>query len=43
MMGKTTECGFLYEWSGPQMEETRHAELTWQGNLSKGKKERQRN
>lgn len=38
MMGKTTECGFLYEWTGPQMEETCHTELTWQGNLSKGQK-----
>ncbi|MDR7247818.1 DEAD/DEAH box helicase [Bacillus pumilus] len=38
MMGKTTECGFLYEWTGPQMEEACHSELTWQGNLSKGQK-----
>ncbi|MFF2413379.1 DEAD/DEAH box helicase [Bacillus safensis] len=38
MMGKATECGFLYEWAGPQMVETYRAELTWQGELSKGQK-----
>ncbi|KUF25998.1 competence protein ComF [Bacillus sp. G1(2015b)] len=38
MMGKATECGFLYEWTGPQMVETYRAELTWQGELSKGQK-----
>ena len=38
MMGKATECGFLYEWTGPQMVETCRAELTWQGELSKGQK-----
>ncbi|MCY7566345.1 hypothetical protein P9186_18440 [Bacillus safensis] len=36
MMGKATECG--YEWTGPQMVETCRAELTWQGELSKGQK-----
>ncbi|WP_412056895.1 DEAD/DEAH box helicase [Bacillus safensis] len=38
MMGKATECGFLYEWTGPQKVETYRAELTWQGELSKGQK-----
>lgn len=38
MMGKATECGFLYEWTGPQMVETYRAELTWQGELTKGQK-----
>ncbi|WP_144246074.1 DEAD/DEAH box helicase [Bacillus sp. WP8] len=38
MMGKATECGFLYEWTGPQIVETYRAELTWQGELSKGQK-----
>lgn len=38
MMRKATECGFLYEWTGPQMVETYRAELTWQGELSKGQK-----
>ncbi|MEY8846645.1 DEAD/DEAH box helicase [Bacillus safensis] len=38
MMGKATECGFLYEWTGPQMVETYRAELTWRGELSKGQK-----
>ncbi|MCR6471294.1 DEAD/DEAH box helicase [Bacillus sp. JNUCC-24] len=38
MMGKAAECGFLYEWTGPQMVETCRAELTWQGELSKGQK-----
>ncbi|WP_269195676.1 DEAD/DEAH box helicase [Bacillus safensis] len=38
MMGKATECGFLYEWTGPKMVETYRAELTWQGELSKGQK-----
>lgn len=38
MMGKVTECGFLYEWTGPHKEETIQAELTWQGELSKGQK-----
>ncbi|BBP92621.1 hypothetical protein BsIDN1_62390 [Bacillus safensis] len=38
MMGKAAECGFLYEWTGPQMVETGRAELTWQGELSKGQK-----
>ncbi|UYO35319.1 DEAD/DEAH box helicase [Bacillus zhangzhouensis] len=38
MMGKATECGFLYEWTGPQMAETCRAGLTWQGELSKGQK-----
>lgn len=42
MMGKATECGFLYEWTGPQKVETYRAELTWQGELSKGQKERQK-
>ncbi|KIL13118.1 hypothetical protein B4129_3407 [Bacillus safensis] len=37
-MGKATECGFLYEWTGPQMVETYRAELTWQGELTKGQK-----
>ncbi|KPN14830.1 competence protein ComF [Bacillus australimaris] len=38
MMGKVTECGSLYEWTGPQMLEICRAELTWQGQLSKGQK-----
>lgn len=38
MMGKTTECGFLYEWTGPQMEEACHSELTWQETCLKDKK-----
>lgn len=38
MMGKATECGFLYEWTDPQKVETYRAELTWQGELSKGQK-----
>ncbi|WP_411243675.1 DEAD/DEAH box helicase [Bacillus safensis] len=38
MMGKAAECGFLYEWTGPKMVETCRAELTWQGELSKGQK-----
>ncbi|MGM0815452.1 MAG: DEAD/DEAH box helicase [Bacillota bacterium] len=38
MMGKVTECGSLYEWTGPQMKETFQSELTWQGELSKGQK-----
>ncbi|MER3124229.1 DEAD/DEAH box helicase [Bacillus pumilus] len=38
MMGKSTECGFLYEWTGPQMKETCHTKLTWYGDLSKGQK-----
>lgn len=36
MLGKVTECGFLYEWTGPQKKETTQAELTWKGELSKG-------
>lgn len=38
MMGKATECGYLYEWIGPQIEETVQAKLTWRGELSKGQK-----
>ena len=38
MMGKVTECGSLYEWTGPQIIEICRAELTWQGELSKGQK-----
>lgn len=38
MLGKVSECGFLYEWTGPQKKETRRVELTWQGELSKGQK-----
>ncbi|WWL80817.1 DEAD/DEAH box helicase family protein [Bacillus altitudinis] len=38
MLGKVSECGFLYEWTGPQKKETRQVELTWQGELSKGQK-----
>ena len=38
MMGKTSECEFLYEWTGPPIEGTAHTELTWRGNLSKGQK-----
>lgn len=38
MMGKTLECEFLYEWTGPPIEGTAHTELTWRGNLSKGQK-----
>ncbi len=37
-MGKTSECEFLYEWTGPPIEGTAHTELTWRGNLSKGQK-----
>ncbi|MDG3045195.1 hypothetical protein OE903_19925 [Bacillus sp. B6(2022)] len=40
MLGKVSECGFLYEWTGPQKKETRQVELTWQGELSKGQRER---
>ncbi|OLP66662.1 hypothetical protein BACPU_00210 [Bacillus pumilus] len=38
MMGKVTACSSLYEWIGPQIEETCQVELTWQGELSNGQK-----
>ncbi|MFJ5964417.1 DEAD/DEAH box helicase [Bacillus sp. NPDC093026] len=38
MMGKATECNVLYEWVGPNCDETFQATLTWKGELSKGQR-----